>query len=94
MKPLKNKIITILALLVAVAYGEGEADSAEVVYTTDPTTWPACSADVSTTCSSDKYFNPVACQCFVKVRCDDECEVGVTAIIPTEICTCAPYAEI
>ena len=62
--------------------------------TEDPSTWPACDADAPTTCPDDSYLNPVACKCFVKIRCSDECVAGVSALIPTEACTCAPYADI
>ena len=68
--------------------------SLAVAQTADPETWPECSADAPTTCPDGDYLNPVACQCFVKIRCSDECEAGVSALIPTESCTCAPYADI
>ena len=61
--------------------------------TEDPTTWPACDADAPTSCSDDSYLNPVACKCFVKIRCSDECAEG-SDLIPTEACTCAPFADI
>ena len=83
-----NKIVKLLATTSLVSWVAAQE------YTTDPTTWPACSADAPTTCPDDSYLNPVACKCFVKIRCSDECEAGVSHLIPTKACECAPYADI
>ena len=62
--------------------------------TTDPSTWPACASDAPTVCNDGYYLNPVACKCFTIIRCSDECEAGLSALIPTESCTCKPYSDI
>lgn len=57
-------------------------------------TWPDC-GDLA--CTSEFYLNPLACQCFVRSACSVEesgCVVGVTDLLPTEQCTCAPYSDI
>ena len=72
---------------------DGEPAVVDPLALTD-NTWPACG---DLTCSSEQYLNPLACQCFARSVCsaaESGCVPGESALLPTEQCTCAPFADI